>query len=107
MDVLRYNELDISAVKKQYDTVVALLQQNNFASSGVEQFAGTPFYLVPLNPTQNLLFKVVSHQNKNCVLLLEIITEKAKSRFFHGIPDAKLDPISNHHFEQFSVDALS
>ncbi len=61
MDVLRYNELNISAVKKQYDTVVALLQQNNFAASGVKQFAGTPFYLVPLDSTQGLLFRVVSH----------------------------------------------
>ncbi len=61
MDVLRYNELNISAVKKQYDTVVALLQQNNFAASGVKQFVGTPFYLVPLDSTQGLLFRVVSH----------------------------------------------
>ncbi len=41
------------------------------------------------------------------MLLLEIFTEKAKSRFLQGILDTKLEPIANHHFEQFPVDAFS
>src|ERR1700730_13031015 len=106
MDVLLYNELNISDIKKQYDAIVASIRKNDFSSSGVKRVSDTSFYLAPLNQTQYLLFKVVADTNKNYALILEIIDGQHKSRFLHGLTNNKIELISTHHFEQVSENSL-
>lgn len=111
MDVLCYNELDISDVQKQYEKTVDQIKRNDFYSAEVKKLTGTPYYRAKLDQTNRLLFKVVSYAGKTYALLLEIIANHAyeKSRFLNGahVDDGKInDAILNAHFEQEPPDKI-
>lgn len=73
MDILIYNELDVSRVKKQYNKIVDMLQHDDFYSAEVKKLSGTPYYRAKLDYTNRLLFKVVTYNQKRYALILEII----------------------------------
>ena len=102
MEILTYNELDISPVKKHYEKVIAMLQCDDFYSADVKKLTGTPYYRAKLNDTHRLLFKVVTYDQKKYALLLEIIYNHAyeKSRFLNGahIDENKIERIEQNHF---------
>src|ERR1700733_6331170 len=111
MDILIYNELDISSVKKQYDKVVHMLRCDDFFSAEVKKLSGTPYYRAKLDYSNRLLFKVITHNHKKYALLLEIIHNHAyeKSRFLSGskIDESKMEIIQNTTFDQQAFDSLS
>ena len=104
MDVLIYNELNISSVKKQYDKVVDMLRCDDFHSAEVKKLSGTPYYRAKLDYTNRLLFKVVTHNQKKYALILEIIHNHAyeKSRFLNGakIDESKFEIIQKDAFDK-------
>ena len=110
MDVLIYNELDISSVKKHYDKVVGMLRCDDFYSAEVKKLSGTPYYRAKLDYTNRLLFKVVTHNQKKYALILEIIHNHAyeKSRFLNGakIDETKVEPIQNNAFDHQAADSI-
>jgi hypothetical protein len=90
MNVLAYNELDVSPVKRQYEKIVGMLQADDFYSAEVKKLTGTAYYRAKLDHNNRLLFKIVTYQGKKYALLLEVIYNHAyeKSRFLRG---AKVD----------------
>jgi hypothetical protein len=110
MDVLRYNELDTSCVKKQYEKVVEMIQRDDFYSAEVKKLVGTPYYRAKLDHTNRLLFKIVSHYQKNYALMLEVIHNHTydKSRFLNGasVDESKVEIIENNYFDQQTTDPI-
>jgi len=110
MKILKYNELDISGVKKQYDKVIEFISQDNFYSAEVKKLSGTPYYRAKLDYTNRLLFKIISFNNQKYALMLEIIYnhDYEKSRFLNGaqIDESKIEPIENSYFEHHSADPI-
>ncbi len=111
MDIIVYNELDVSRVKKQVDKVIDMIRRDDFFSAEVKKLTGTPYYRAKLDHTNRLLFKVVTHHQKKVALLLEVIHQHAyeKSRFLKGaaIDDDKCDLIKHEdHFNQEKHDIL-
>jgi len=86
MDVLFYNELEVSRVRKQVDKVVDMLKRDDFFSADVKKLVGTPYYRAKLDHTNRLLFKIVRYEERKVALLLEVIHQHAyeKSRFLKG-----------------------
>ena len=68
MEILKYNELDISKVKKQYEKVIEMLRYDDFSSADVKKLTGTGYYRAKLDYTNRLLFKIV---NFNHVIILQ------------------------------------
>ncbi len=60
MDILIYNELNISHVKKQYDKIIDMIRRDDFYSSEVKKLSGTPYFRAKLDYTNRLLFKIVT-----------------------------------------------
>ena len=104
MEILKYNELDVSRVKKQYEKVVAMLEADDFYSAEVKKLTGTPYYRAKLDYTNRLLFKVVTYNKNKYALILEIIYNHTyeKSRFLNGaeIDENKIETIRNDHFDK-------
>ena len=112
MDIIIYNELDLSRVKKQVEKVIERIRSNDFFSADVKKLTGTPYYRAKLDHTNRLLFKVVTHQEKKVALILEVIHQHAyeKSRFLNGakIDDDKCQNIRNESdFEPEKQDILT
>ncbi len=97
MNILQYNELDYSKVRKQFKKVVNMLKNDDFYSAEVKKLTNTPYYRAKLDYTNRLLFKFVRYYNKNYALLLEVIHnhEYEKSRFLAGacINESKINTI--------------
>lgn len=104
MDILQYNELDLSGVQKQYAKVVEMIKRDDFYSAEVKKLSGTGYYRAKLDYTHRLLFKVVTYHQKKVALILEVIYHHAyeKSRFLQGarIDEDKIEKIKNDHFNQ-------
>lgn len=104
MDILIYNELNVSRVKKQYDKIIDMIRRDDFYSSEVKKLSGTPYFRAKLDHTNRLLFKVVTFNQKKYALMLEVIHnhEYEKSRFLNGakIDEAKLEPIKEYELTQ-------
>ncbi len=95
MEILQYNELNISPVKKQFSKVVEYLKQGDFKSADVKKMAGsTAFYRAKLDDTNRLLFQFTEYKGVTYLLLLEIILnhDYEKSRFLRGtiVDESKL-----------------
>ncbi|MFA4851336.1 MAG: UvrD-helicase domain-containing protein [Bacteroidales bacterium] len=86
MDVLFYNEIDSSKVRKQFDKVVNYLQNGDFAAAEVKKMQNTGFYRAKLDYENRLLFKFAKYNEKVYLLLLEVILnhDYSKSRFLRG-----------------------
>jgi len=86
MKVLRYNELDTSSVQAQYEKIVDCLIRDDFYSAKVKKLRNTPYYRAELDYRHRLLFKIVSYQEVQYALILEVILnhDYEKSRFLQG-----------------------
>lgn len=97
MEILLYNELDYSKVKKQFDKVINALKAGDIKSAEVKKMVNTGFYRAKLDDTNRLLFKYTQIGSKKYLLILEVILHHAyeKSRFLNGavIDESKLLPI--------------
>jgi len=97
MDILQYNDLDLSKIKAAFDRTVEALRSGDFRAADVKKLKGTPFYRAKLNDADRLLFRFGNFAGKTYLLLLEIIRNHAyeKSRFLGGAPvsESKLLPV--------------
>jgi ankyrin repeat protein len=86
MEVLLYNELDYSKIKKKFDKVLGFLKKGEFKSADVKKMVNTGFYRAKLDDTNRLLFQYIKVDDKKYLLLLEVIYNHAyeKSRFLNG-----------------------
>jgi len=110
MDILIYNELNPSHLKKQYDKIVEMLRHDDFYSAEVKKLTPTPYYRAKLDYANRLLFRIVTYQQKNYILILEIIPNHAyeKSRFLNGatIDENKLTIITKDNINQQITDPI-
>ena len=111
MKVLRYNELDTSNVRSQYEKTVERIRQNDFYSAKVKKLAGTPYYRAELDYANRLLFKIVSYQGVKYALMLEVILNHAyeKSRFLQGtkVDETKIEAINHNNLEEYSAEPIA
>ena len=111
MKVLRYNELDTSNVRSQYEKTVERIRQDDFYSAKVKKLAGTPYYRAELDYANRLLFKIVSYQGVKYALMLEVILNHAyeKSRFLQGtkVDETKIETINHNNLEEYSAEPIA
>ena len=90
MNILYYNDIDNSRVKKQYSKTVGFLENNDFVSAEIKKISNSGYYRAKLDYENRLLFKFAKYNGQTYVLLLEVIYnhEYEKSRFLRG---AKID----------------
>lgn len=97
MDVLQYNDLEVTKGRAAFDRVVAALQAGDFRAADVKKLKGTPYYRAKLSDADRLLFRFASYGGKTYLLLLEMILSHAyeKSRFLNGakIVESKLESV--------------
>ncbi len=86
MDLLYYNELDYTKVKKQFKKVEKALANNDFKSADIKKMIPTDYYRAKLDKTNRLLFKFAKYDGKKYILLLEVILnhDYEKSKFLRG-----------------------
>jgi ankyrin repeat protein len=86
MEILYYNDLDFSKVKKQFEKTLGFLRNGDFKSAEIKKMQPTPYYRAKLDAENRLLFKFASYEGKTYILLLEVILnhEYEKSRFLRG-----------------------
>lgn len=102
MKILEYIGLDTSRVKAGYKKISALIERGDFRAAQVKKLGmhgAAKLYRAKLDDTNRLLFCLIRHDDKVCVLMLEVIHQHhyAASRFLRGaaidearIPDAEL-----------------
>jgi superfamily I DNA/RNA helicase len=99
MELLFYNQLETAKVKKQFDKVVAHLQESNFRAADVKKMVNTGYYRAKLDDTNRLLFRFGVYQGKKYIFVLEVILNHAyeKSRFLNGavFDEGKLMPLND------------
>ncbi|MFH0866697.1 MAG: UvrD-helicase domain-containing protein, partial [Bacteroidota bacterium] len=100
MDILFYNEIDSSKVRKQFDKTVNYLQNGDFAAAEVKKMQNTGFYRAKLDYENRLLFRFAKYNDKVYLLLLEVILnhDYSKSRFLRGAE------INENNFQLISSD---
>lgn len=95
MEILYYNDLDYSKVKKQFEKTVAYLRNGDFKSAEIKKMQPTAYYRARLDGENRLLFKFAAFEGKTYILLLEVILnhDYEKSRFLRGaeIDDTKIN----------------
>ncbi|MCD8525594.1 MAG: hypothetical protein LRY67_07785 [Gammaproteobacteria bacterium] len=55
MDIIIYNELDASRVKKQVEKVCDAIRRDDFYSAEVKKLTGTPYYRAKLDDTNRFI----------------------------------------------------
>ncbi len=73
MEILYYNDLDFSKVKKQFEKTVDFLRKGDFRSADIKKMQPTSYYRARLDGENRLLFKFASYEGKTYILLLEVI----------------------------------
>ncbi|HSB70339.1 MAG TPA: hypothetical protein VLT62_13490 [Candidatus Methylomirabilis sp.] len=110
MEILQYNDLDISGVGGSLDRVVGHLRAGDFRAADVKKLSGTPFYRAKLDAANRLLFRFGRHQDRTILLVLEVIHNHAyeTSRFLNGTPvdEGKLLPVPDPQDELKSASAV-
>ncbi len=98
MEVLYYNELDFSKVRKQFEKVVTQLKNGDWAGADVKKIQNNGLYRAKLDDTNRLLFKFAKYEGKAYLLLLEIVLNHnyRDSRFMNGatVDDAKIKTVT-------------
>ncbi|MBX2928086.1 MAG: UvrD-helicase domain-containing protein [Saprospiraceae bacterium] len=86
MEILYYNDLDYSKVKKSFHKVVEQLKAGNFAGADVKKMVDTGYYRAKLDDENRLLFQFARYEGRTYLLLLEVILHHryADSRFLNG-----------------------
>jgi hypothetical protein len=110
MEILFYNDLDYSKVKKNFIKVVDLLRSGNFTGADVKKMSNTGYYRAKLDEENRLLFKFARYNGRTYLLLLEVILHHNynDSRFMKGaaiqndkiVPISKPDQIGDGDFER-------
>lgn len=99
MQILEYNDIDYSKVKRQYEKVVASIERDDFRSADVKKLAEHDLYSARLDDSNRLLFKLVKYQGMRYALMLEVVLNHAydKSKFLRGakIDEAKIPQIND------------
>jgi UvrD/REP helicase N-terminal domain len=99
MEILLYNEIDYSKVKKQFDKLLAQLRNGDWAGAEMKKMPNTGYYRAKLDDTNRLLLKVAKYEGRTYLLALEVILNHnyRDSRFLRGaqIEEGKLMPIKN------------
>lgn len=99
MQILEYNDLDCSKVRRQYEKVIGCLERDDFRSANVKKLAEYDLYSARLDDSNRLLFKLVQYQGVRYALILEVVLNHAydKSKFLRGvrIDEAKIPQISD------------
>ena len=97
MEVLYYNDLDYSKVKKQFEKTVTQLKNGNYAAADIKKLTQTGYYRARLDGENRLLFKFARYDGKSYLLLLEVILHHnyRESRFLNGavIDESKISII--------------
>lgn len=97
MQILQYNDLDVSKVSAAFQRTVDALKAGDFRSADVKKLKGTPYYRAKLSDADRLLFRFASYGGQTFLLLLEVIVAHAyeKSRFLNGakVIESKLEPV--------------
>lgn len=86
MDILRYNDLDVTGLAEEIQRVEGFLREGNFRAADAKKLVGTRFYRARLNDKDRLLFTFAQYKGAKYILLLEVIRQHAyhKSRFLNG-----------------------
>jgi hypothetical protein len=99
LNILLYNDLNISKVCASFDRTVNALRDGDFRAGDVKKLKGTPYYRAKLNDTDRLLFRFGSYDGHSYLLLLEVVHAHAyeKSRFLNGakVDENKLIPVTS------------
>lgn len=99
MQVLEYNDIDYSKIRRQYEKVVACIERDDFHSADVKKFAEYDLYSARLDDSNRLLFKLVKYQGVRYALMLEVVLNHAydKSKFLRGarIDESKIPQITD------------
>ncbi len=110
MEILQYDDLDVSGVSDSLDRIVGHLRAGDFRAADVKKLSGTPFYRAKLDAANRLLFRFGRYQDRSMLLLLEIIRNHAyeKSRVLDGTPvdEGKLLPVPDPQEELKSANAI-
>ena len=97
MQILYYNDLDYSKIKKNFGKVVEHLKNGNFAAADVKKMSNTGYYRAKLDDSNRLLFKFARYNGNTYLLLLEVILHHnyRDSRFLNGagIDESKIAPL--------------
>ncbi|MHB8835982.1 MAG: DEAD/DEAH box helicase [Candidatus Methylomirabilia bacterium] len=90
MRILEYRDLDVSAVRPQYEKVRRLLEQEDFRAAQVKKLVSHDLYRAKLDDANRLLFRLAIWRGERCALILEVVLGHAyeRSRFLRG---AKID----------------
>ncbi len=99
MEILYYNDLNFSKVKKQFEKTLGFLRNDDFKSAEIKKMLPTSYYRAKLDVENRLLFKFASYEGKTYILLLEVILnhEYEKSRFLRGaeVDEAKIKTLAS------------
>lgn len=110
MEILQYNDLDITRVRDAFERTADQLRAGDFHAADVKKLVGTPFYRARIGRADRLLFRFARHRERTILLLLEVILnhEYEKSRFLNGVPidEDKLGPLVGPEVETKSSDIL-
>ncbi|MFO7639751.1 MAG: hypothetical protein R6X17_00330, partial [Candidatus Competibacteraceae bacterium] len=82
MNILEYNDLDLSGLRKPYQKVRQFLEQGDFRAADARKLTESDYYRAKLDDANRLLFKIARHQGEPYLLILEVIRQHAyeKSR---------------------------
>lgn len=97
MEILRYNDLDVTGLAEEIQRVEGFLREGNFRAADAKKLVGTRFYRARLNDKDRLLFTFAHHNGAKYILLLEVIRQHAydKSRFLNGaaVDESRIEDI--------------
>ena len=87
MKIIEYDNLDTTGIKKSYQKLIHMLEQDDFASAEVKKLKPSGYYRAKLDYTNRLLFKIVDYQGEKYALILEVIRQHTyeKSKFLKGV----------------------
>jgi hypothetical protein len=99
MQILEYNDIDYSKVRRQYEKAVGCLERDDFRSADVKKLAEYDLYSSRLDDSNRLIFKLVKYQGMRYALMLEVILNHAydRSKFLRGakIDEAKIPIVAD------------
>ena len=98
-EIYLLNDLTPGRLRKTFDKTIEELASGNFAAAEVKKMPNTGFYRARLDQENRLLFRFGRHNDKTCLLVLELILnhDYAGSRFLRGsaVDESKLERLNN------------
>lgn len=110
MEILEYNELDASAVSRQYQKIVGFLEKDNFYSAEVKKLPEHGLYRAKLDDKNRLLFKIMQFKGVRYALILEVVLNHAydKSKFLRGavVDESKIPLVEKSQLEKENIPSI-